>query len=199
MLALDDLDSLPNIIGGEEFLIAIESWLERIEKEPRLNGLKILATISSHSNIITNNQILSLVKHNPIIELSDLNLKQIEELSLLHNVHLSQSEISNMHQVLGGHPYLIRLAIYVIWKEKCEWTDLLTNILTKESAFSKHIGKCKALIKDDRLDSALQQIISSGECANKNALHLLMKYGIITSTIDNHYRLRAGLYNYLLL
>ena len=46
------------------------------------------------------------------IELLELNAKQIENLATLHQFDWSEIEIARLMDKLGGHPYLIRLAMY---------------------------------------------------------------------------------------
>jgi len=73
------------------------------------------------------------------IKLTEFTLKQVQNLALRHNLH--QEETIPLIELVGGHPYLLRLAFYYLFYEKVSLRDLLNNAATNTSIYQQHLLK----------------------------------------------------------
>ena len=82
------------------------------------------------------------------INLIEFNKKEIKLLSKKHELEFYESEVDDLISMVGGHPYLIRLAMYHVKEKKQILTDILAKMTTNEGIYSKHLTDIFNLIQD---------------------------------------------------
>lgn len=75
------------------------------------------------------------------IELSDFSPEQIQDLAQRHGLHWTTGQIEELMQIVGGHPYLVRLALYQVAKQKMTWEQLLQTAATEAGPYRDHLRR----------------------------------------------------------
>jgi len=60
-----------------------------------------------------------------VISLPDFDDSQLRSLAALHGLSVLQTELTRLRELVGGHPYLTRLALYEAWGQQRPLSDVL--------------------------------------------------------------------------
>lgn len=126
VLGLDDVDWLfqfPDLT--DDFFGLLRAWHEEAKNREIWKKLRLVVVHSSEVYIPLN------VNQSPFnvglpIELSEFTPEQIRNLAKRHNLNLSTQEIEQLMALVGGQPYLVRLALYYLWSQEVTLEQLLS-------------------------------------------------------------------------
>lgn len=117
------------------------------------------------------------------IELKDLTATQIVELAAKHNIH-DETLIKSLINLVGGHPYLIRLALYYLSQEKIPAETLFKEAATDSGIYRQHLQRhLERLQRNPELETVFKQIITSDRpitIKSQKFKHQLEGIGLIT-------------------
>ena len=182
VLALDDVDRLfPYDIVVEDFLGMLRSWHEKGKISTIWQNLRL---IMAHSTEVYISLDLNQSPFNAgvPIELGEFNEEEIEELARLHKLDWKTTEIVELMNLLGGHPYLIRLAMYHISCNKLDLKTLLNNASQEISIYSNHLRQNLELLQQkSSLTESFKRVVLSNEPVqlNPKAVYQLYSMGLI--------------------
>ncbi len=98
------------------------------------------------------------------IDLEEFTSAQIGGLAERHGLSLTEKEVDDLMTMLGGHPYLVRVALYEIARGRSTLAQLLEIAPTEEGPFADHLRRhLRNLRESDELVSAIEQVINSTE------------------------------------
>ncbi|HAC64367.1 MAG TPA: serine/threonine protein kinase [Cyanothece sp. UBA12306] len=129
VLGIDDVDLLfqyPEL--ADDFFGLLRAWHEEGKNRGIWKKLRLIVVHSSEVHIPLN------VNHSPFnvglpIELPLLTLAQVEDLAGRYDLDLSSEETTQLINLVGGNPYLVRLGLYHIAREDLTLEELLTTSL----------------------------------------------------------------------
>ncbi len=75
------------------------------------------------------------------IELPEFNSQQVQELAARHGIKWSAAEVAKLMALVGGHPYLVRLAMYRIARQDVTLNQLLNSATTEAGIYSDHLRR----------------------------------------------------------
>lgn len=75
------------------------------------------------------------------IELSEFSYEQVQDLANRHQLQLKNVEIEHLMEVIGGHPYLVRLALYYIAQGELSFAELLATAATESGIYGDHLRR----------------------------------------------------------
>jgi hypothetical protein len=75
------------------------------------------------------------------IELPEFNSQQVQELAARHGIKWSATEVTKLMALVGGHPYLVRLAMYRIARQDVTLNQLLNSATTEAGIYSDHLRR----------------------------------------------------------
>jgi hypothetical protein len=97
-------------------------------------------------------------------------------------------------ELLGGHPYLTRKALYTMVTEKMSWTEFTAVASSDRGPFSDHLRRQLWLLHDQSdLQAELRQVVGHHRCQEEEARFRLLRAGLIRASGDVC-RGRCGLY-----
>lgn len=111
LLALDGVDALSKHPYLEDFFTLLRSWMEDAARPP-WSALRLMLTLAMAPRLLIANIHQSPFNVATTIELRDLNDSQVEHLAQQHGLEWSAKDRATMMELIGGHPYLLRLAMY---------------------------------------------------------------------------------------
>ncbi len=160
-LGLDEVDQVsqhPEI--ATSFFALLRTWHERGKNEAIWQKLRLVIVHSKEVYIPLN------INQSPFnvglpIELRELNSIEVENLVELHHLELSPAQIKELMAMVGGHPYLVRQALYHIARKKITLEKLLQVAPTEEGPYSDHLRRhLNNLEENPELLTAIKQIIA---------------------------------------
>jgi hypothetical protein len=95
------------------------------------------------------------------IELPEFNSQQVQELAARHGIKWSATEVAELMALVGGHPYLVRLAMYRIARQDVTLNQLLNSATTEAGIYSDHLRRhLWNLEKYPELIEAMREVLS---------------------------------------
>ena len=97
-----------------------------------------------------------------------------------HNKPLGEKDINRLMDLLHGHPYLVRRALYLISSDRLSVAELFEKALDDRGPFGDHLRYHLFRLhgKDDLIDG-LRRIIRENKCADDRIFFRLRGAGII--------------------
>ncbi len=159
-LGLDELDRLfPYNAVAKEFFALLRAWNEKAKVNKIWSKLRIVLVHSTESYV------LGMPNASPFnvgmaLELPEFTEKQVSHLAKLHGLSWEPKEVRQLMATVGGHPYLIRLALYHLAQGDLTLTELLAQASTDEGIYGEHLrGYLWDLHHDAELAEAFQQVV----------------------------------------
>lgn len=141
VLGLDEIDRIfqyPDI--AEDFLGLLRAWHEESKRRAIWKKLRLLVVHSTEVYIPMN------INQSPFnvglpIDLPEFNAEQVQDLAARHNLNWSEQEVEKLMAIVGGHPYLVRVALYHISKQDLTLEDLPENVTSETGIYSDHLRR----------------------------------------------------------
>ena len=173
VLALDSVDRLfaySEVV--EDVLGMLRSWHEKGKTTHRWRQLRLVLAHSTESYIpLDINQ--SPFNAGVPIELLEFNISQIFKLATIYSLDWHQSQIEKLMAMVGGHPYLISLALYAIATERLTLAQLLSEAPTETGIYQAHLyQQIQTLKQVPLLADALKKVVLSPEPVTLDSMQI---------------------------
>ncbi|WAS92026.1 AAA-like domain-containing protein [Nannocystis punicea] len=108
ILALDRVDAVWGLPFKDDWFGMLRAWAE----DPRLEKLRLVLGISTTPRRLIERTTQSPFNLSPPIVLGDFTRDQVETLSHLYGLEWTHQDFAALMSLVGGHPYLVRLAMH---------------------------------------------------------------------------------------
>lgn len=174
VLGLDEVDLVfqyPKI--AEDFFALLRAWHEK-RNDPLWQHLRLIITHSKEVYVpLKINQSpfnVGLAK-----DLPEFTPAQVEELAARHGLSLGD-DLNPLMSMLGGHPYLVRVALYQLATERHTLDALLATAPTEEGPYAEHLRRhLQNLEASPDLLAAMQTVLQADgpvKVGNREAFRL---------------------------
>ncbi|MBW4451028.1 MAG: AAA-like domain-containing protein [Spirirestis rafaelensis WJT71-NPBG6] len=188
VLALDEVDNLfqyPEISQG--FFAMLRSWHEEAKTIEIWEKLRLVVV---HS---TENYGSLDINQSPFnvglgVELTEFAPEQIENLAQRHKLDYNHTQIQQLMSLVGGHPFLIRLALYHLALEDITLENLLQTAPTNAGIYEEHLRRFLNYFKLNlHLAEAFIQVVTATEpvCIETMQAYQLYSMGLVKRVGDN--------------
>jgi hypothetical protein len=123
LLAIDGADAIWNSAFADQFFGLLRAWAE--ESEAPWSSLRLLLAVSTTPADLIHNASQSPFNLTDPIRLDDLDGRQVQQLFELYGLTPAPDDLARLHQLVGGHPYLMRLALYTARRQSRPLAELL--------------------------------------------------------------------------
>ena len=197
VLALDEVDRLfeyPEIY--QNFFPMLRNWNENASESEVWENLRL---VIAHS---TENYGKLDINQSPSniglpIKLDEFNEEQVRNLAIKHGLD-SQNTTTALMSLVGGHPYLVRLAFYYLAVQEQKIEQILKTATTDTGIYNQHLRRhLETFINNEELATVFKQILHSDkpvklECKTQQ-VYQLESMGLI-KILDNFVTVRCLLY-----
>ncbi|MDY7012483.1 MAG: AAA-like domain-containing protein [Cyanobacteriota bacterium] len=105
------------------------------------------------------------------VVLPPFNLEQVRDLARRCGLDWPRDRVSQLMEMVGGHPYLVRLALYALTREEMTLEELLKTASAQSGIYSPHLRGLLAVLRGaPELESALSQVLRSAESVELDAI-----------------------------
>ena len=196
VLGLDEVDRLfPYTEVVEDFLGMLRSWHEKAKISDIWKKLRLVMAHSTEVYIpLDMNQ--SPFNAGVPIELLEFERSQIHDLARVHGLEWDEGQLQELISAIGGHPYLVRLAMYEISCGKISLTQLLENAASESGIYSSHLRKHLEILQHNpELALALKKVVNSAEPVELDSMQIYKLHSMGIVRLQNHYVMpRCNLY-----
>ena len=141
ILGLDEIDRVfqyPDI--AEDFLGLLRAWHEESKRRDIWKKLRLIVVHSTEVYIPMN------INQSPFnvglpVDLPEFNSQQIQDLAARHNLNWSEAEVEKLMSIVGGHPYLVRVALYHISRSDLTLDELKETAIADAGIYSDHLRR----------------------------------------------------------
>jgi len=141
ILGLDEIDRVfqyPDI--AEDFLGLLRAWHEESKRRDIWKKLRLIVVHSTEVYIPMN------INQSPFnvglpVDLPEFNSQQIQDLAARHNLNWSEAEVEKLTAIVGGHPYLVRVALYHISRSDLTLDELKETAIADAGIYSDHLRR----------------------------------------------------------
>ncbi|WP_414622621.1 AAA-like domain-containing protein [Calothrix sp. CCY 0018] len=187
VLVLDNIDkifSYTEII--EDFFGMLRSWHEKGKIYDIWQKLRLVLAHSTEVYVpLDINQ--SPFNAGVPVELLKFDKQQVKTLVDIHGLNWNQTQIEQLMKLAGGHPFLIRLAMYEVSFKNLNLEELLHEASTEAGIYSNHLrGYLEVLQKCPKLAQAFKLVVDSPEPVELDSIQIYKLHSMgLVKTLDN--------------
>lgn len=191
LLALEKVERLHGCSFQDDFFALLRGWAEKGAEAP-WSQLRMLLTISTEPTLLDSLDHSSFFALASPIRLGGLTPEQVERMASLHGLPAGSSV--RMDATLGGHPYLVRLALYQAVVRETSVDEIL-NISHGAGPFLHHLKSLHRFVEENQLFGTLGGVLADpGYALSFRDYCRLYSQGLIYEERPGTHRLRCGLY-----
>lgn len=141
VLALDEVDRLfPYEALAKEFLGLLRVWNEQAKMGGIWSGLRLIVVHSTESYVVMDTN-ASPFNVGMEMKLPEFTADQVLTLAKRHGLTWSNEQVTELMKLLGGHPFLTRVALYHIAQQDLTLEQLLVEAPTEASIYDDHLRR----------------------------------------------------------
>jgi hypothetical protein len=176
VLALDEVNRIfeyPEI--SSDFLPLLRSWYEDASELESWQKLRLVVVHATEAYIPLD------INQSPFnvglpIQLPEFSYEQVQELAVRHGLDWAKGEagaqkLAPLLAMVGGHPYLVRVALYHLGRQEVTLEQLLQEAPTLAGIYSNHLRCHLANLQEHpKLAAALKQVITAPKSVQLEAI-----------------------------
>ncbi|KJH71467.1 AAA-like domain-containing protein [Aliterella atlantica] len=165
VLALDEVNRIfeyPEIYL--DFLPLLRSWYEDAVELEKWQKLRLIVVHTTEAYIPLD------INQSPFnvglpIKLPEFSLEQVQDLAARHHLNwLKQEQLTALWALVGGHPYLVRVAMYHLARQEISLAELLQTAPTVAGIYSDRLRHHLAYLQEHpELATAFKQVVEADE------------------------------------
>ncbi|MEL7494664.1 MAG: AAA-like domain-containing protein [Cyanobacteria bacterium J06554_11] len=168
VLAMDEVDMVfPHPEVADDFFALVRSWYEAARygdfgSELWANvRLVIVHSTEAYVPLNINQSPFNVGKN---VELREFGVQQVQDLARRYELSADASQAEALMALVGGHPYLIRKALYHLRREDMTLRVLAETAPTESGIYSDHLRRHLYVLRDyPVLAKAFRQVVSKGK------------------------------------
>jgi len=180
VLAMDEVDTLFDTEFGSDFFGMLRAWHNNraLKADWRRVGLALVTSTEPYHMIKNLNQ--SPFNVGEVIKVSDFSKEQASELNHRHGKPFGPAEEARLFELLGGHPYLVRRAFYLVASGRLTVGELFSTATDDGGPFGDHLRYHLFRLHDRKeLVDGLAQVIRSNTCRDDITVARLRGAGLV--------------------
>jgi hypothetical protein len=173
----------------------LRSWHEKDVDNQLWRKLVLILAYSTDDYLINDLNESPLSNVGKGQELREFNSQEVLNLSQKHSLKLTETQLEALQEMIGGHPYLIRQAMYSLSQEKKILETILTEAATEVGIYHQYLSRLYRSICQYGLKECLKKVIESNRPVVLNPIETFELYslGLVSRTKDG-VEIRCRLY-----
>lgn len=180
ILAMDEVERMQSCSFRANFFGMLRTWHnDRVDNE-YLAKMNLFLSSSTDPYLLIDNPHQSPFNVATPISLQDFTLDEVNELNRRHNSPLNQAQVNDLMDLVEGHPFLTRLAFYLLALGKINLPSLLVQATADEGPFGDHLRHyLRRVLRKSELKQALTLVSQNRALAEDEVFHRLREAGLI--------------------
>ncbi|MHC5595012.1 MAG: AAA-like domain-containing protein [Nostoc sp.] len=184
VLVLNEVDRFfeyPQI--AQEFFSLLRSWYEKARQDPNLQKLRLVVVYSTEVYVSLD------INRSPFniglpIHLPEFTERQVKYLAQQHGLDwTTNKEVNQLMSLVGGHPALIRIALYYLCCQGITLEELMQDAIANGGIYRYHLWRHWAILQENSsLVNAYVEVVTAKQSIPLNPIdaHKLESLGLIT-------------------
>ncbi|MFH7024433.1 MAG: AAA-like domain-containing protein [Heteroscytonema crispum UTEX LB 1556] len=180
VLAMDEVERLFDTEFRSDFFGMLRSWHNQRATTPIWKRLDLALVTSTEPYQLIDNLNQSPFNVGQVIELEDFTPVQVADLNRRHGYPLNPREERQLIALLAGHPYLVRLALYLVASHRLSIAELFANAISDNGPFSNHLRNHLFRLHDKQeLVQGMLQVVRQNICEDERVFFRLRGAGLV--------------------
>jgi len=180
VIAMDEVEMVFEADFRSDFFGMLRSWHNSRGTSLIWKNLDIVLVTSTEPYQLIENLNQSPFNVGEVIELEDFTPEQVADLNRRHGSPLNSSDVRRLTALLGGHPYLVRRALYLVAVRRTTTEDLFANATSDHGPFGDHLrNQLFRLHNKEELLQGLREVIRYGTCKDELIFFRLRGAGLV--------------------
>jgi hypothetical protein len=161
ILAIDNFDRVFDSQIGKDFCGLLRGWFDRSRIKKQWEHLRLLIVHSQEPYAQMD------INQSPFnvglpIELGEFTPRQVQELVTRHGLAWSDADLERFLGLIGGHPYMVRSALYYLAAGDFSFDEFLNAAPTEAGVYSDLLcGHLKVLEDFPKLGAAMKKVVDA--------------------------------------
>ena len=178
MLAIDEVDRLLGSPFKSDFFGLLRSW--HIDRQSEAMSRLSMMLVISTEPVLLIDDIASPFNVGENLNLDDFSPEQVAILNIRHNSPFSDSQLYRLMTLVGGHPYLVRLAMYKVLMKEISAEKLLSTACLDDGPYADHLlHHLFQLNRSVELRHAMWQILKENASPSDESTYRLKGAGLV--------------------
>jgi len=158
----------------------LRSWHNNRAYQPVWRQLDLALVTSTEPYLFVADLNTSPFNVGEVIDLLDFTPEQVIDLNHRHGAPLGSDEVQSLLGLVGGHPFLVRRALYLVASRRLTATDLFTQAVDDYGPFGDHLRRHLFLLHAyPELIKGLQQVLARQTCTDERTFFRLHGAGLV--------------------
>jgi len=180
VLAMDEVERLFETEFRSDFFGMLRSWHNNRATTPIWKQLDLTLVTSTEPYQLIDNLNQSPFNVGQVLELEDFTPTQVADLNQRHHSPLNPREEQQLIGLLNGHPYLVRLALYLVASHRLSTIELFTTATADNGPFNNHLrNHLFRLHSKPELVQGMLQVIRQNTCGDESIFFRLRGAGLV--------------------
>jgi len=167
VLAMDEVDRMFDCPFRSDFFGMLRSWHNSRRPGNEWKRLDLALVVSTEPYLLIDDLNQSPFNVGQVIELDDFTPDQVRDLNARHGHALSEVELTRLMPLIGGHPYLVRRALYLVASGQTDTETLIAHASSDDGPFGDHLRRHLFRFRDKPdLRRAMAQIVAHNTCSD---------------------------------
>jgi hypothetical protein len=194
VLAMDEVDSIFDAPFRSDFFGMLRSWHNSRAAKPAWSQLDLALVTSTEPYQLIANLHQSPFNVGQILTLEDFTRDEVHTSNDLHRRPLDLVQEQQLYELLGGHPYLTRRALYLLASGRSTSESLFGQAAAERGPFGDHLRyHLFRLHGQPELVRGLVQVLEQGRCSDEAVFWRLHGAGLVRGEFE-HALMRNQLY-----
>jgi DNA-binding SARP family transcriptional activator len=194
---LDEVDRLFACEFSNELFALFRSWHNERALDPSGPWSRFTLAIAyrSEAHLFITDLNQSPFNVGTRLELGDFTLDRVEELNRRYGKPLQGEEVARFHELVNGHPYLVRRGLHEIASRCLRLADFELQADRDDGPFSDHLRHILALLAPDpELGEVARGALQGRPCPTPASFYRLRSAGVLAGASAREPRPRCPLY-----
>ncbi len=180
LLAMDEVDAVFGADFRTDFFAMLRSWHNNRAFEKLWQQLDLALVTSTEPYFFVDNLNQSPFNVGEVVELQPLSVEQVADLNRRHGEPLSGAEVGELYDLVQGHPYLTRRALYLVAAERYPAGELLARAADYDGPFGDHLRSLLLRLHErEPLLPSLREVLQAQTCSDQRAYFRLRGAGLV--------------------
>jgi hypothetical protein len=180
VLAIDEADRMFGCPFRSDFFGMLRSWHNGRRPGKPFKRLDLALVISTEPHFLIDDLNQSPFNVGQVIELTDFTPDQVRDLNARHDYPFSDGALERLLNLIGGHPYLMRRALYLVASGQIGAEALLVSAARDDGPFGDHLRRHLFRFSDEPdLRRTMAQIVAHNQCSDDLHFFRLRGAGLV--------------------
>jgi hypothetical protein len=196
LVCLDEVDNVFSCPYRNSFFGMLRGWHNRRATHAAWNRFNMIIVHSTEPALFIQDISQSPFNVGIAFRLGDFDRGEIRWLNAKHGSPLKHEEdLERLIRLVGGHPYLVRQALYALSATGRSIADLEDTAATDHGPFGDHLRHLLWVLRNnDRLCKSLKQLLGGYGCSDEADFQRLRAAGLVEGEDRGTATMRCDLY-----